>query len=272
LIRDRSSVRTEISEVLGDLAGELSELIVGCSASREHFFAHLVPQSTRIDNNQQLAAVVLTKTCGPSVVTATAIQFADLFSRLGATFEQSFPGVAGELAADSRTLREDWERSGKPLIETMGRITDPGLLVDRAEVILACPVREGGGRAHLLYNTVTIEAVGEDPIEDLPEVVRLAWLCSQLNADLPMYQDEVHRDRLVHVAALAMIPAVLWAAASLQGQNVNPRLVARAVELWTDNVESPEQAAETLSDWWQTYQSQKPHFRVALAALDRLLA
>ena len=48
-------------------------------------------------------------------------------------------------------------------------------------------------RAQLFYNSACIEAVDGEPVAGLSEVLRLAWLVSQLNADLPMYRGEIHR-------------------------------------------------------------------------------
>ena len=45
-----------------------------------------------------------------------------------------------------------------------------------------------------------------DPVADLPEVLRLAWLISQLNLDLPRFAENVSPLRRERVIALAMIP------------------------------------------------------------------
>lgn len=135
---------------------------------------------------------------------------------------------------------------------------------------LLYPALGGAGSAHLPYNTVRIEAVdAESP--RLPEFVRLGWLLSQLNVDLPMFSEPIPADRRSPLAGLAMLPAMLFAAWELDLLPRDPDLPALAVQSWLAGRFQAEALAPTLESWWQSYQEMRPRWQVALSALDAML-
>jgi hypothetical protein len=117
-----------------------------------------------------------------------------------------------------------------------------------------------------------MEAVFNNPLDDLPETVRLGWLLSTLNLDLPRYSETLRRERLPLLACLAMLPAALAAAEDVELIGRPPSL-SRALTAWRLAPDGAAQSlAETLSQWWTTYQDSRPPWGVALAALDQLLS
>jgi hypothetical protein len=153
----------------------------------------------------------------------------------------------------------------------IGQLIEPEVVVPSATVLLVAPVCDGGGHAYFLYNSVGIEVVEQDPVPALPEIVRLCWLIAQLNADLPMYQGEIHRDRLIEIVPLAMIPATLAAAAGLDLARCDPPTTELAVGAWACGVSDAASTSALLWSWWEAYLDRKPPWPVALAALDELL-
>ena len=139
------------------------------------------------------------------------------------------------------------------------------------------PVAGGGGRAHIHFNTVRIEAILTNPNSQLPEVVRLAWMLSQLNLDLPDYQGTLTRDRTEVVGALALLPVVLSAGEEVELVRNDLATLVAAINGWEclDRADLKEkdlnEIANNLLVWWETYQSARPRWSVALAALDRML-
>jgi hypothetical protein len=157
-------------------------------------------------------------------------------------------------------------------------LTELGLVVEQADVILVHPALGGGGYAHLPYNSVRIEAVLANPHAELPEVVRLAWLVSQLSLDLPKYSEKIDPTRLAHVAALAVMPPVLSAAEQVELARYDDATLRLALSSWAmpGVGASPEADTEvvvgTLDTWWRTFTESPAPFPVALVALDQMLA
>jgi len=157
------------------------------------------------------------------------------------------------------------------MLREIGRLADAQLLVERAEVLLVEPVMGGGGDSHLLYNSVRIEGVLANPDDRLPETLRLAWLLSILNLDLPMFSERIHRDRLDDVGPLAMLPVVLTAAETVELARCDAATLALAMTAWRASDAANPSAVDTVLNWWQTYTASRPSWAVALAALDEML-
>ena len=189
------------------------------------------------------------------------------FIALQAAFSQQNPQALEELELRSQPLREQWEARGAGLLATVGRLTEPALIVETADAILVQPVTGGGGAAHWLYNSVRMEAVLTNPIAELPEVAHLAWLAAQLQLDLPAYHGDLPRSRLIEVWQLAMIPPVLAGAEEVELLRNDPRTLAAALAAWTATPE----VIQPLADWWASYQIDNPPWIVAIGALDRML-
>ena len=194
------------------------------------------------------------------------------FSDLEIAYRRALPNLADELALRAGPLRSHWEARGPGLLAAIARMTDDRLVVERADVNLVQPAVGGGGVTHLPYNSVTIEAVAANPNEQLPEPVRLGWLLSQLNLDLPVFSETIPRDRLPLVAGLAMVPLVLTAAEQVGWVGaVDAALIATAIDWWRLPVTPAAETAEVIERWFNGYGASKPDFGVALTALDRLV-
>ncbi len=152
----------------------------------------------------------------------------------------------------------------------MVRKTDERLIVEQANVVLVYPALGGGGVAHLLYNSVRLEAVLTDPHPSLPETVRLAWLLAQLNLDLPIHSEAISSVDLPWIGSLAMIPPVLSAAEAVEWARLDPPTVAEALAAWHLADDHLEELADMLLDWWKTYRASRPRWAVALAALEQM--
>src|SRR5206468_2245664 len=110
--------------------------------------------------------------------------------------------------------------------------TDPTVLVPQADVVLVHPFLGGHGQAWLFYNCVTLEGVLANPHAELPEVVRLGWLLSQLNLELPAISELIEPLRLPRVGSLAMLCVALSAAEEVELARADERTIARAIDWW----------------------------------------
>ena len=274
MVRRRRSLNdAESVAALVEPAAHLQNEITAAGLPEDLFWRHLMPQSARIESNRELAETVLRKVIGAGArVGAVAPRLAGRIGELEAAVLRAAEGWVDDVAARASFMQEQWTLHGGNLLTAIGRLTDERLIVPSAEVVVVFPATGGAGAAHLLYNSVTIEAVSADPVDGLPEVVRMAWLLSQLNVDLPMFSENIHRDRRPLVAALSMLAATLAAAEQIELIRDGPQIVETAVERW--HVEGPAGVAlaEVTRRWWQTYLDARPPWNVALAALDKMIA
>jgi hypothetical protein len=183
------------------------------------------------------------------------------------------PPLVEELELRSQPLREQWQAYGPGLLHQIGQLTERELIAESAEVVLIQPAVGGHGVAHLGTNRVTFEAVLANPVPELPEVLRLAWLLAQLQIDLPRYSERIARNRLGTVAMHAMLPPALTAAQEIEVVRANADLMLRALDAWQiGSSASRASRAQALADWWGAYVENPPDWPVAIAALDALLS
>jgi hypothetical protein len=255
--------------------GLISEIDYG-ALPEERFWQALIAISINVEDNRQLAEIALRKTVGRERVESLVTPLAGRITELEKAAQTAFPDLVDRVAARADALRHGWSLFGAQVLNQIGVETDPALLADRADVALLWPSAGGAGAAHLQSNSVRIEAVDDDPDAEFPEWLRLAWLLSQLNLDLPIHSEMIHRDRLSPVAGLAMLPVALNAAAALALQvpwelPVDATWIGRAIEAWQVVPEATPGLTETVGDWWYSYYESHPRWSVALNALDRML-
>jgi hypothetical protein len=220
----------------------------------------------------QMAELALVKTIGRGErMSGTAAALAGAIADLLANVRNAVPSLEAELEHRERPLREQWEARGPGLLHQVVLLTEPALMPPQADILLVHPCFGGAGMAHLPFNSVRIEAVLANPHADLPEILRMAWLLSQLQLDLPLLSENIHADRLPHVARLAMLPAVLKAADNADLVPFSPQTIERALAAWQLSVPPGVDAVTMLKEWWETYELDHPPFRVALAALDAMV-
>ena len=270
--RGLTLVEVRMADALSDPVAELQRLLSSEGLPRDAFWRHVVPLSTDIGSNRELADVTLRKIVpvakrSSQLVAALAAAFTDLERAT----DQLFPELVDELELRSKPLRQQWEACGPGLLVLIGQRTDEQLIVPGAAVILVHPVLGGGGQAHLDYNSVNIEAVLADPHQQLPEVLRLAWMLSQLNNDLPMHSEMIHGQALPVVSELAMLPAVLTAAQELGMARMDQASIQLAIEAWSCRIPGDVDLADLVTNWWDTFCTSRPSWNVALTALAQMI-
>jgi hypothetical protein len=262
----------ELSAALEEAAARLAALISVSGIPGEAFWGHVTALSGGIHNNRELANLALAKTLGRGAQLESLVDvFSAAFAGLENAYNAAAPRSLDDLELRSGPLREQWEARGPGVLAQVGRSTEPGLIVQQADVLLVHPALGGAGRAHLPYNSVRIEAVLANPEQALPEVTRLAWLISQLNFDLPIHHDHLPRERVAQLGACALIPAVLAAAETVELARYDAATLTLALTAWQAPITDAEAAAQTLIEWWTVYSESHLPWSIALAALDRML-
>ena len=231
----------------------------------------LASLASSYDNNRQLVELTLTRLRGPGAREQVVSLIAAAIGTLETKVLAARPEMVDELALRAKPLQEQWSARGPGLLKQVERLTDENFVAPSAEVVLVQPWVGGYGRTDLKTNRVLFEAVLTNPHSDLPEALRLGWLLSQLNSDLPVYSEVITNGNLERVAALATLPVILTAAETVEWCMCDLATIERCIECWQIETESPQQLAEQLFRWWNTYQGGSTSWAVAWRALESLL-
>lgn len=269
--QNRPLIDLRLGEEVIESARDLAATIKTAQLPTDRFWRHLIPLSANLANRRQFVETAVGKVLGRGA--RLDVFVATLEGKLAAldlAIKTALPTLADDLTLRERPLREQWEARGPGMLNHIGRLTDKTLIVEECDVLLVQPTIGGYGEAHLPYNSVRIEAVLANPVNELPEAARLAWLIAQLQLDLPMHSENIHADRLPHVASYAMLVPTLLAAESVELVRFTPALIGKAISEWRLTVPPGLDAAALVSEWWQTYLETRPPWNIALAALDQL--
>lgn len=264
-------VQVETALALGESAVEMHRFLIAHGVPQAELLRQLVPTSIRVESNRELATIALAKTLSRDWAHSQIELLSGLLTDCEQAYFRAFPKLLDELELRSKPLRELWEGYGPGLLATIGRLTDRRLLVDAATAAVVLPFSGGGGSAYAAHNSVTIEAVLANPIATLPETVRLAWLLSGLNVDLPDMAEQFGPGRAATVLPLALIPATLAAAAELELVRFDDKLLSTAFTAWEPPQPAGERTLEIVRTWWTTRQQRGTSWPVAVAALEQLL-
>ena len=266
-----------VSESIGKYAMGLGEWIATAAPfDTARFWSLLIGHSAIIDANTELARAVVRK-AALRIDNNTAIsQLAGYISDIEAAYNQLFPKFLEQIPLRARPLQEHWLGFGTGLLAHLGRLTQKDLLVSEARVILLQPILGGAGFAHIEQNQVCIEAVLTNPMIELPEVVRLTWLLSQLQLDLPIHSETIGANLLGRLAPLAMLPPILAAAEVMELSKCDESVAELAIEHWHIPVPKDKDAhteiVPIMMDWWETYLQTRPGWQTALQAFAKMLA
>lgn len=263
---------TELNTKLAPISKSLEEMGILSLVGKERFWDWLIGLSCEYENNIQLAERVVAKTHGTSGVPR------DLSTRLAALIRDAekalferVPKINEELPKRLGPMQELWSTYGPGLMLQIGKLTDPALIVKEATIIPVHPMVGGHGGVLLQTNRCWIEAVLTNSNPTLPEVVRLAWLLSQLESDLPIHGELVNSGRLAWISSLAMLPPVLLAAQELELGHFDEDQLLLAIEKWWIPNPTEHSLVDTVLSWWDTYSNERPLWRIALTALDKML-
>lgn len=240
------------------------------------FWSLLVGHSAVIESNMDLAQIVVRKGAVLRSDKTAVSQLAGFISDIEAAYNQLYPKFQEQLPLRARPLQEHWLGFGPGLLAHLGRLTQKDLLVPEARVVLLQPVLAGAGVAHIDQNLVRIEAVLTNPMVELPEVVRLAWLLSQLQLDLPVHSETIGLHLLTRLAPLAMLPPILAAAEVMELSKCDESVAELAIEQWRIPVPKDKdihaEIVPVLMDWWETYLQTRPAWHTAMQALSKMLS
>jgi len=269
VLKSKASLTPEFAQAADLLLQEVDK-----SAIPTHlFWRNAIPLSAQSTSKAELAKLVLRKTRG--LEASESIQSAELAGRLSDLanqYENALPDAEKQLGLRRRPLFEAWEARGPGLLYFLSQQLEEDFFPPSAEVILVLPISGGRGTAHLQFNNIRMEAVLYDPDPMIPEVVRMGWLLSQLNFDLPKFSEILPAERVPLLARLATLPAVLIAAEEVELIPRDQLNLSHLLEAWGVSDHGHNQLAEIVASWWEVQSSRQAPWPAALAALDRMLA
>lgn len=233
----------------------------------------LTALAAEIDNNRELVIRAAARLRQAEVDQPTLVRLAGAVSDLEAALSRAQPALAEELPLRIRPMREQWEALGPGMLLEIGRLTEGAVIPAAAEIVIVAPYAGGHGAAHVQYNRVTLEGVLVNPIPELPETVRMAWLLAQLNADLPRFSDVIPRGRSAAVFRLALLPPALAAAEAVEQGQCNEAALEHALTAWRlYDANAAPGVATHLWNWWNAWLDHAQSWPVAVAALEQLLS
>ncbi len=280
VLRGGVLVDSSLARHLRGPVGQLQDAIEAAGVGAERLFEHLLPLASDRGGHYELAQLALNKTLGPDHSRMHNSQLAGAIQAVLTAFSQKLPHLDEQLPLRAAPLKQQWEARGVGMLSALRRIAGDELLPSQARVVLIQPISGGGGTAFVQYNIVHFEALLANADDRLPEIVRLGWLLSQLNFDLPCYSEGLDQQQVRRLAPLAMVPLSLFAAESVEAAWFDQDTVRRALEMWRvplngsgdRRTQSLEGVADVLLNWGQTWIDAPVAFPAALKALDRLLA
>ena len=241
----------------------------------DEVLAQLVPLSSDYENNRELVtrALVRLQIAAPEEAVG---RVAGAIADVEAALRRASPEIVEELALRGGPIREQWEARGPGMLVNLARLTDPAVVPEAAEIVLAGPYAGGHGWAHAAQNRVTLEAVLVNPHSELPEAVRVAWLVAQLNSDLPLFADVIPPGRGPAAFALAMLAPALAAGEAVELTRCDEEMLGMAIEFWRVRYsgmgpELPADAAARVWQWWNAWLDHSKKWGVAVAALEGLM-
>lgn len=267
-----AAAHRELPEAIANTLAKTSQTLQAAGIHDQPFWSQILVKSAENDALQAIVSTALRKLY--RLESEMGLVNTTLVGCLTEMLHQANPHriTGDELQTRSQPLRQQWEAYGPGLMRLIEDRTIAELIVDSAKVILVQPIFGGAGKAHLLLNAIHLEALLANPRDELPEVLRMAWLLSQLNNDLPVHSDSIPRNRLSRISGLAMLPATLIAAEELGLSRFDQQTLRLAIQHW--QIATPEEAqemAELADRWWSICTSGRYAWNLSLAALDRMV-
>src|SRR3954451_12222993 len=153
--RNEPIVDARLAEAIAAPAQQLAAEVQAANLPAARFWGHLIPLAANIAGRRQLVETAVTKTVGRGPRFEAAVANLDAcLAGVDMAVRSALPHLSEELALRERPIREQWEARGEGMLQQIGRLTEPALIVPRCDVLLIHPALGGGGDAHLAYNSV----------------------------------------------------------------------------------------------------------------------
>ncbi|MGB7327243.1 MAG: hypothetical protein WBD31_20370 [Rubripirellula sp.] len=254
---------------IADINDRLLSASIDVSAFWNHYFAGRFAESDLADAT---ASALMAAGCNEMQLDQTAKVVKNRLGDVRTAFQSRYPKLTEQLDLRGRPLRERWDTYGEGLLREVERLiwknSPPSdWWPTRTSAWLVQPLVGGDGG----YGSggsddgerFWIEAMLTDADPKVPEVVRVAWLVTQV-AIANHSRQRSGETGLLTPWQYASVPLVLSAAAEVELVRGDELPIARAMELW--NFGDPTAAAR-LTQWWKELVATPMPLPVALKKL-----
>ena len=254
-------------------ATDLNDRLLSAAIDVATFWEQLFAEHAIDPGNARACEIALIAAgCSELQLEQTAGAIANCLGECRLAFQRRFPKLSEQLELRSKPLKDRWNEAGLFLLSDIARQIWQDQPPDdwwpsRIDALLVQPMRGGDGNYDTESRKFWVEAVLTDIDPTVPEVLRVAWLLTQLAIEIQMR--EKSSETVTGMPwALGAVPLVLSAGAKAGMTTGSELPIATALELWRLGDET---TAGTIHQWWQEWQMSESPMPVALKALDRML-
>jgi hypothetical protein len=255
-------------------ATEINNRLLSASVDVASFWQRLFAEYAFDSASQRAVEIALIAAGGSELqLEQTAAAISNRLGECRLAFQSRFPKLADQLELRIGPLKQRWNEVGSELLSTIAnRIWDDQPPADwwpaRVTGIAVQPMRGGDGDYDSDAVKFWIEALLNDADPDVPEVLRVAWLLTQLAIQIQM------REKSSETVSgmpwtLGSVPIVLSASvdAGITDRG-DDQQIETALRLWRLGDGS---TAGTLHEWWNQWQQNKSPMPLAVKGLDKML-
>ncbi len=254
-------------------ATEINNRLLSASIDVATFWDRLFTEYALDSGNARICEIALADAgCSELQLEQTASAISSCLAECRIAFHTRYPKLSEQLQLRSQLLIDRWQQVGEALLADIARQIWRDQPPDdwwpsRVDGLVVQPMRGGDGNYDTESRKFWIEAVLRDAQPTVPEVLRVAWLLSQLAIEIQI------REKSSETAtgmpwSLGAVPVVLAAGAKLGITTGSDLPILTALQLWRLGDGA---TAGTLRKWWDECQQSASPMPVALKTLDRML-
>ncbi len=240
-------------------ATEINNRLLSASIDVATFWDRLFAEYAFDPGHARICEIALTDAgCSELQLEQTAGAISNCLAECRLAFLARFPKLSEQLQLRSKPMIDRWKQVGSSLLsEIASQIWHHQPPDDwwpsRAVGLLVQPIRGGDGNFDADSRKFWVEAVLNDVDPAVPEILRVAWLVTQLTISLQMREKSS-----VAVTgmpwSLGAVPLVLSAAAKIELTADSDLPIAPAMALWRLGDAA---TAATVGQWWDQWQKKR---------------
>lgn len=252
---------------------EINNRLLSASLDIGQFWQSLVAESAFEPGEQRACEIALMQSgCSELQLEQTASLIVNRLGESRMAFKSRFPKLTEQLELRGRPIRDHWGTVGPGLLNNIAKqIWDDSPPGDwwppKINGVLVQPMRGGDGGVDVESRKFWIEALLTNADPQVPEVLRVAWLVTQLAI-------EIHtRERSSESSGsmpwtIGIVPLVLVAGQHLEIIKEGALPIESTMQLWGL---ADHHVAQIVSRWWQQWQQDPTPMPVGLKQLDKML-